>query len=325
MAFSTMRPHLWALAGLAVLGFAAPAAAEYPEKPIRIVVPFPPGGATDTLARQLAGDMSTSMGVPVVVDNRAGAGGITGAEIAANADPDGYTIMLTSGGLVQLPNLHADLPFDPLTDFAPLSEIVRTYNVLVVPVSSGITTFEQFVERMKAEPGQHSYGTYGAGSTAHIYGELLNQRAGLDLTHIPYRGSGPLMTDVLAEMLSLGMPDNVSVRPHMESGRFVPIAVSGTERSSFLPDVPTLAELGYEDFEAYSWVSAFAPAGVPDEILDRLSDELVKASNSPAMKELSDNLGLLLVGSDRQTFAASVKEDFDGWKKLIAETGVTLE
>lgn len=313
------------LAAAALLAAPSLAAAEYPDKPIRIVIPYPPGGATDTIGRQLAHELSERLKTPVVIDNRGGAGGIPGAELASRATPDGYTLMLTVTSLVQQPALRNDISFDVEKAFDPISEIGRTHNLLVVPASSGIKTFEDFVSRMKAEPGKHSYGSYGAGTSAHIYGEMLKKQAGIDLTHVPYRGGNPLAIDILGEALTLGIVDNVSIQPHMNSGKFNVIAVTGADRSPLAPEAPKLAELGLTGFDTYGWIGMFAPAGVPDPILDRLSDEATAIVAGDTMGALIEKVGLVKVGSDRKAFTETVRNDLALWAKLVKDTGVTLD
>lgn len=313
------------LAAALFLSMSGQAFADYPERSIRIVVPYPAGGATDTLARQIAQGLSQAWNTPVIVDNRAGASGITGAEHVVTSTPDGYTLLMSIVALAQLSALHSDLPFDVKTDLEPLSEVARSQNLLVVPKSHGITTWEEFVARVTAEPGQHTYGSYGAGTSSHIYGEMLKQQTGLDLVHVPYRGAAPLITDILGEMVTLGIVDNGSIRAHMDSDRFNVIAATGAERSPLAPDAPTLGELGLEGFDTYGWFGMFAPAGVPDEILDKLSDELVRVIVGEEMTKLFSNLGLQQVGSDRATFSQVVESDLELWNTMVEQTGVTLE
>lgn len=307
------------------LGMTAPAMAEYPERAIRIIVPYPAGGGTDTLARQISQQLSESWGQPVVVENRPGASGITGAEVVATSAPDGYTLLMSIVALAQLSALHESLPFDVAEDFAPLAEVARSQNLLVVPKSFGIETWEQFVERVTAEPAQHSYGSYGAGTSSHIYGELLKIQTGLDLVHVPYRGAAPLITDVLGDMVTLGIVDTTSIRPHLESDRFNTIAVTGGERSPLAPDAPTLGELGLEGFDSYGWFGLFAPAGVPEDILDKLSTELVGIIRSDAMVATMESFGLQPGEADRHGFSEIVVRDLQGWSDVIGETGITLE
>ncbi len=313
------------LMAVTLLGLSGQTLAEYPERTIRIVVPYPAGGATDTLARQIAQGLSDAWGESVIVDNRPGASGITGANIVARGRKDGYTLLMGITAMTQLPALYATLPFDVDDDFEPLNEVARSQNLLVVPKSMNVTTFEEFVARVKAEPGQHSYGSYGNGTSAHIHGELLKQQTGLDLVHVPYRGSAPLMTDVLGERLSLGIVDAGSIRPHMDSDRFNVIAVSGVERSDLVPEVPTLKELGLTGFEPYGWFGMFAPSGVPDDILDKLSAEIARIIATEEMADVIRGFGLRPVGSDRDGFADTVDSDLKVWTSVIRQTGIKIE
>lgn len=299
--------------------------ADYPERTIRIIVPYPAGGATDTLARQIAQGLSARWDTPVIVDNRPGASGITGSNVVARGRKDGYTLLMGIVAMAQLPALYSTLPFDVASDFEPLTEVARSQNLLVVPKSLGITTYEEFVELVKSQPGQHSYGSYGNGTSAHIYGEMLKQQTGLDLVHIPYRGAAPLVTDVLGERLSLGIVDAGSIRPHMESGRFNVIAVTGADRSSLVPDAPSLGELGLEGFDTYGWFGMFAPTGVPDDILEKLATEIADIINTAELTSTMRGFGLQPTGGDRATFQKVVQDDLKMWTEMIEATGVQLE
>ncbi|MBZ2187547.1 tripartite tricarboxylate transporter substrate binding protein [Alcanivorax sp. JB21] len=316
---------LAALLTVCLLSVSSLAMADYPERTIRIIVPYPAGGATDTLARQIAQGMSETWGQSVIVDNRPGASGITGSNQVARSRKDGYTLLMGIVALAQLPALHANLPFDVAEDFAPLTEVARSQNLLVVPKSHGIATFEELLARVKAEPGEHSYGSYGNGTSAHIYGEMLKQQTGMDLVHIPYRGAAPLITDVLGERLTLGIVDAGSVRAHLDSGRFNVIAVTGAERSELVPEVPTLGELGLENFDPYGWFGMFAPAGVPEPILETLSTEIARIIHSDEVSEVMRGFGLRPVGNDRETFAETVRSDLDVWTSVIEQTGIRIE
>lgn len=322
---SILRKAVAGLCTALLVSLSTQAFADYPERTVRIVVPYPAGGATDTLARQVAQGLSQAWDSPVIVDNRAGASGITGAENVATSTPDGHTLLFSIVALAQLAALHETLPFDVATDFAPLSEVARSQNLLVVPKSLGVESFEEFIERVRSEPGQHAYGSYGAGTSSHIYGEMLKTATASDLVHVPYRGAAPLITDILGEMVALGIVDNGSIRPHMDSDRFNVIAATGAERSPLAPDAPTLGELGYEGFETYGWFGMFAPAGVPEDILDTISEELVRVIGGEEMTSLIDNLGLQQVGSDRASFSQVIQSDLELWNALIAQTGVTID
>lgn len=325
MILRSLNRFLAGLMAVTLLALSGQALADYPERTIRIVVPYPAGGATDTLARQIAQGLSDAWGGSVIVDNRPGASGITGANMVARSRKDGYTLLMGITAMAQLPALYATLPFDVERDFEPLTEVARSQNLLVVPKSLNISTFEQFVARVKAEPGQHSYGSYGNGTSAHIHGELLKQKTGMDMVHIPYRGAAPLVTDVLGERLSLGIVDAGSIRSHLDSGRFNVIAVSGAARSDLVPDVPTLGELGLSDFEPYGWFGMFAPAGVPEDILAKLSTEIARIINTEEVGDVMRGFGLRPVGNDRKAFTATVDNDLKVWTTVIRQTGIKIE
>ena len=325
MLLQRLKKHFAYGIALVLLLAGVQAFADYPERTIRIIVPYPAGGATDTLARQIAQGLSDAWGESVIVDNRPGASGITGANIVKQGRKDGYTLLMGIVAMAQLSALHSNLPFDVEADFEPLSEVARSQNLLVVPKSLGVTTWEQFVERVKAEPGQHSYGSYGAGTSSHIYGEMIKQQTGLDLVHIPYRGAAPLVTDVLGERLTLGIVDAGSIRSHLDSGRFNVIGVTGATRSDLVPDAPTLTELGYENFDSNGWFGMFAPAGVSPDILDKLSAEIARIIGTEEVTTTIKGFGLYPAGTQRDAFAEVVKGDIEMWTEMIRKTGVTLD
>lgn len=314
-----------ALLAVAVLGVATGAQGAYPDKPVRLVVPYPAGGGADTIARTLGKELSERWQRPVIIDNRPGASGITGGNAVARAKPDGLTLLLGITAMAQLPALYANLPFDVRKDFEPISEIARSQDFLVVPNRFGISSLEQFLARMKAEPGEHSYGSYGTGTSSHIHGEMLRKQAGLDLVHVPYRGAAPLITDVLGERLTLGVVDTGSVRSHLNTGRFEVLAVTGAERSPLLPETPTLTELGYRDYEPYGWYALFAPAGVPTAILDELSEAVQTIVAQDNVQDILHGLGLRPVGNSRSEFAKIYDADVGTWTRVIEDTGIRLE
>lgn len=300
----------------ALLAFAAVAAQAqpYPNKPIRLVAPFPPGGEIDLVARGLGQKMTESMGQPVVVENVAGAAGAIGSERVAKSAPDGYTILLgatTTHGIN--PALNAKLPYDAVKDFTPISLVTTIPHVLVVNAAVPATTLAEFVKLAKGKPGL-PYGSAGNGSPHHLAGALFANLAGFEATHVPYKGVGPSIADLISGQISFMSVGVTAADPHVKSGKVRPLALAAPAR---LPgyDVPTYGEQGYKGFEIMAWYAVFAPAGLPPEITARLSSEVAKGTNSPDFRERLRSLGATPVGGTSQELAAHVRTDIDRWTR----------
>ena len=313
-------------AALLALAGAAAAQGHFPSRPITIVVGFAAGGATDTAARIIARKLSENLGVSVVVDNRAGAGGNIAHQQVANAAPDGYTILLGSvGPLAVAPHLVKDLPYDPQKDLAPLTMGVMFPNILVVNPSVPAKTLQEFVALAREKPGTLEYGSTGVGSAANMAGELLKQRAKIDLTHVPYKGGGPAMPDILGGRIASYWSPPSTVLPYIQSGKLRPLASSGAARSPVLPDVPTVAESGFPGFEASNWYAFVAPGKTPPEILDRLNAELVKVLNTPDIREQLLQHGLEPRPGTREELAAYIRKETETWGKVIRAANIKAE
>ena len=313
-------------AALLALAGAAAAQGHFPSRPITIVVGFAAGGATDTAARIIARKLSENLGVSVVVDNRAGAGGNIAHQQVANAAPDGYTILLGSvGPLTVAPHLVKDLPYDPQKDLAPLTMGVMFPNILVVNPSVPAKTLQEFVALAREKPGTLEYGSTGVGSAANMAGELLKQRAKIDLTHVPYKGGGPAMPDILGGRIASYWSPPSTVLPYIQSGKLRPLASSGAARSPVLPDVPTVAESGFPGFEASNWYAFVAPGKTPPEILDRLNAELVKVLNTPDIREQLLQHGLEPRPGTREELAAYIRKETETWGKVIRAANIKAE
>src|SRR5512140_1202101 len=276
-----MRKMLLLLALLApTLGAQAQS---YPSKPIRLVCPFPPGGAVDIASRAVAHELTQILGQPVTVDNRPGAGGNIGAEITAKSAPDGYTLLMTTSGIMGInPALYSKLPFDPIKDFAPISMLVSLNNVLVLHPSVPAKSVQEVIALAKAQPGKLTYASSGNGTSIHLSGELFKTMTGVDMLHIPYKGSAPAVTDLLGGQVNM-MFDNIpSSLPHIKAGKLRALAVTGAKRSQLLPDLPTIAEAGVPGYESYVWFGVVAPAGTPSSIVQRLNAAIAKAAAAPA-------------------------------------------
>ena len=311
---------------LLVAGAASGADQSYPNRPIRFVVPFAPGGSTDTLARTLGQKLSEAMGQQLVVDNRSGASGNIGTETVARAAPDGYTILL--GYIANLaigPSLYEKLPFDPVRDFAPITQLAASPNIFVAHPSVPAKSFKEFVAHAKANPNKVNFASAAVASPGHLAGELLNAAAGIQMQHVPYKGSGQAVIDLLAGNVQVMFSGMSSVMPHIKAGKLRPLAVTGAKRSPAVPELPTIAESGFPRFEATAWYGVLAPAGTPRPIITRLHGEIVKALGLPDVRERLNNVGFEIVGSTPEEFGAYIKSEITKWAKVVKASGVKPE
>ena len=301
-------------------------AQNYPNRPIRMIVPFSPGGAADTPGRMLMHKVSEALGQQVIIDNRPGAGGTIGAEAVAKAAPDGYTLVLgTTSTHAVAPNVYARIGYDPVKDFAPISLVAVTPYLLVVNPSMNVKSLPEFVGYVKARPGKLNYASAGTGSTTHLAMEMLKGAAGLYIVHIPYNGNGPAGTAVIAGQVEILFGSLPAVLPHAKSGRVRPIAVGTPKRSPSLPEVPTVAESGFPGFDASLWLAVMAPAGTPAPVVDRLHKEIVAAIASPDAADALSKAGAEPVTSTPAELAAMVKDGVDKYAKVVKQAGVKAE
>jgi tripartite-type tricarboxylate transporter receptor subunit TctC len=301
-------------------------AQDYPRKPVRLIVPFAPGGGNDAVARTIAQQMSASLGQQIVIDNRSGAGGVVGAELAAKAPPDGYTLFLGGvGSLAVNPNLHARLPYDPLKDFAPITLIASAPSVLVVHPSVPARTLAEFTALARANPGKLNYASNGNGSSAQLAAVMYEAFAGVQLMHVPYKGLSPALVDLLSGEVQAMFSSIVAIGPHIQSGKLRPLAVTGKKRASPLPGVPTIAESGYPDYEAGSWYGLLAPAGTPREIVARLQGDAVKALEQPEVRGRLAGEGAEPIGSTPEEFAAYIRSELARMGRLIRDAHIHIE
>ncbi|WP_394706549.1 Bug family tripartite tricarboxylate transporter substrate binding protein [uncultured Hydrogenophaga sp.] len=300
-------------------------------KPVRIVVPFAPGGTTDILARVIAPELSKALGQSFVVDNRAGAGGNIGAEIVAKSPGDGYTLLMGTVGTHGINKaLYAKLPYDPQKDFVPVTLVAGVPNVMIMNTQRakalGINTVADFVRYAKANPGKLNMASSGNGTSIHLAGELFKSRNGIFMTHIPYRGSGPAMTDMLAGAMDVMFDNLPSAMPHIQAGNLKAFAVTSAVRSTALPDVPTVAEAGnLPGFEASSWFGLLAPAGTPADIVGRIQQETAKALNSPAVKERLLAQGAIPGGNTPAEFASMIQSEITKWAAVVKTSGARVD
>ena len=307
--------------------FAAGAAAQdYPNRIVRVIVPATAGGGADIIARIFSQPLGRSLGQNVVVDNRPGAANIIGTELVAKSAPDGYTLLLgTTGPLANNPLLYAKLPYDSLKDFAPISNVANSAFVLVVHPSLPSQSVKELIALAKARPGQLSYASWGHGSSTHLATVLLTTMSGIDLVHVPYKGSGNAMPDMLAGNVQLAFDSMLSSVPYIGSGRLRPLGVSALKRAGVLPQVPTLSEAGLEGFEAGSWYGFLAPAKTPRDIVARLNEEILKALKLPEVQERLASLGTDPIGSSPAQFDEQIRRDLAKWGKVVQAAGIRPE
>ena len=301
------------------------AAQDYPTKPIRLIAPFAPGGPTDLFARLMGAKLGERLGQPVLVENRPGAGGSVGAEVAAKASPDGYTLILVSSSFAVNATLYPKLPYDTLRDFAPVTLLASAPFLLVAHASVPAGNVRELVALAKAKPGALNYGSGGSGSGPHIVAELFKSTAGLDIVHIPYKGTGPLIAALVAGDVQLAFGNMFALVPQVKSGRLKAIAITGRERSSALPEVPTVAESGLPGFEAAGVHGLLAPAGTPRRVIDKLNAECVAILRSPEVRAQLASDGAEPVGNTPEQYAAQIAAEMHKWSKLIVERGIRAE
>ncbi len=320
------RALLAALFVVTLAGALPVCAQEYPRKPIRLIVPFAPGGGNDTVARAISQSAGASLGQPVVVDNRAGAGGILGAELAAKSPADGYTLFLGGVGSHAVnPNLHAKLPYDPVKDFAPITLIASAPSVLVVNPSLPARTLAEFTALAKASPGRINYASNGNGSSAQLAAVLYESMAGVQMVHVPYKGLAPALVDLLAGEVQAMFSSVVAIVPNIKAGRLRALAVTGKRRAALLPEVPTLDESGVPGYEAGSWYGILAPAGTPQAVVAKLHEAIVRALAQPEVRERLVSEGAEVIGSTPEAFAAHITAELARMGKLIRDAGIRME
>jgi len=301
---------------------AASAAQNYPNRPIRFIVPFPPGGGNDIVGRIVAQKLSESLGVSVVVDNRGGAGGTIGTDVTAKASPDGHTMLINNVSLAVNATLIEKLPYDTLKDLAPISLLGRQPNVLVVHPSVAASSVSELLALARAKPGQITYGSGGVGTASHLATELLKLMTRTEMVHVPYKGLGPALTDLMGGRLQLIISTLASALAQVKSGKLKPLAVTTAQRSSFFPELPTMGEAGVAGYEFSTWYGLLVPARTPAPVVGRLNSETVKALNSPALKQQFAAQGLEPASSTPSEFGAYLKSETAKWAKVIRAANI---
>ncbi|MEK7231567.1 MAG: tripartite tricarboxylate transporter substrate binding protein [Pseudomonadota bacterium] len=321
------RSRVRLLIGLAWLAcMAGTALAQgYPAGPVRMIVPFPAGGGVDSAGRILAQKLGESYGKSFIIENRGGANGNIGTEVAAKSPKDGYTLLFTGAGLVTNPSLYAKIPYDVARDFEPISLMALGPNVLVVHPSLPVKSVKELVALAKAKPGQIGFAGSGSGSTPHLAGELFNSLAAVKMVHIPYRGSGPAMIGVLSGETPVMFLPAINAGPHVKSGRMRALAVTSTSRLAAMPGLPTVAESGLRGYESSQWYGLLAPAGAPEDILNSLSAHVVKTMQAADIRQRLTADGIVPVGSTREQFTAHIKSELVKWAKVIKQSGARID
>ena len=319
-----MKSRLWQL-GLIAAACGQVWAQSYPNKPIRVIVPFPPGGANDIAMRTLNLRLPALLGQTLIIDNRAGAGGNVGAELAAKTPPDGYTLLAANNSLIMNASLYRKLPYEPFRDFAPIAMMATSPNMVVSHPQLPVRTVQALVALAKSQPGQLSYGSPGAGTSSHLAGELFKARTGSNIVHIAYKGAGPLTVDQIGGHVMLSFSAPIVSKAHIDAGKLRAIAVTSEKRWAAMPDLPSVAESGYPNFDVYVWVAMFAPAGTPKPIIDRVAGDITKALDSREVKERYATTSIDAPVSTPDTLAAFLKKDFAVWDKLIKAQGIRLD
>jgi len=310
------------------LGVAAPAWAQanaFPTKPIRIIVPYPPGGLVDPVARVLAQKLTEAWGQPVVIDNKPGAGTILGTQQLAKAAPDGYTVILASSNHAVNPAMHEKLPYDSVKDFVPITLVATIPMMLTVHPSMPVSSVPELVALLKKQPGKYNFSSTGNGGTTHLAGELFKSMTGVDIVHVPHKGSGPSVMSVMAGESHMTFDTVYLQLPQVREGKLRALAVSTSKRTQLAPDVPTVSESGPTGFEAYTWIGFLAPAGTPGEIVQKWHQEIVRILQMPEIRNRQISQGLEPVGSTPEQFSAFIRTEMDKWARVTRQAGIKAE
>jgi tripartite-type tricarboxylate transporter receptor subunit TctC len=316
--------HFAASAALLLAALGAQAQT-WPAKPVKLVVTYPPGGTVDAVARVIAPRLSTRLGQPVVVDNRAGAGGAIGGDVVAKSPADGYTVLLDASNHAQNPALRSKMPFDTLRDFASVSLLVKVPNVLVVNPATSINSVKDLMAQAKAKPGEIDYASSGNGSAQHLAAELFSSMAGIKINHVAYKGGGPALTDVMAGQVPVFFASLASSLPYIQGGKLRAVAVTGKARSPVLPQIPTVAEAGLPGYEVYEWNGVFVPAATPVPVVERLSKELAAVLKEPDVRTRLEAMGAEVVGSSPAELDAFRRAELSKWSKLAKDNKIQLD
>lgn len=310
---------------VALVACSCAAAQDFPGKPLRFVVPFPPGGSADILARTVGDKLAAALGQPVIVENRPGAGGIVGAETVAKSAPDGHTLLFANTNIAINPSLYKSLPYDTAKAFAPVILMVSVPNLLLVAEDVPANSLADLIALAKASPGKLNYASAGNGTFPHLAIELFKLHAGISLTHIPYKGAAPALNALLAKEVQVLSNDLLNALSHVKAGKVKALAITGTARSPAIPEIPTMAEAGLKDYAAVGWQGVMVPAGTPAAVVARLNAEIDKALKEPALRDRLTAQGLEVVGGSVQRFADFARRDTERWRGAVAASGAKID
>ncbi|RYX92346.1 MAG: tripartite tricarboxylate transporter substrate binding protein BugE [Comamonadaceae bacterium] len=321
------RRYLFALSGLALAIASGSALAQnYPNKVVKLQVPFAPGGTTDIVARVISEPLGKALGQSVIVENKAGGGGVVGATETARAQPDGYSLgVATVSTTAANPAINPKIPYNPLTDFTPIINIAATPNIIAVHPSFPAKNYKEFIAELKKNPGKYSYSSSGTGGIGHLQMELYKNLSGTFVTHIPYRGAGPALNDTVAGQVNMIFDNLPSALPFIQQKRLVPIVVAAPQRLAVLPDVPTFKELGLEPVNRMAYYGVLGPKGLPKEVVDKVSAGVKKALEDPAVRKRIEDTGSLIVSNTPEQFTAQIKAEYEVYKKVVTDAKLTLE
>lgn len=315
-----------AIASIALAGTSAVAQAQYPTRTVKLQVPFAPGGTTDIIARVIAEPLGKALGQPVVIENKAGGGGVVGATETVRSAPDGYSLgMATVSTTAANPAINPKIPYNPVTDFTPIINIAATPNLIAVHPSFPARDYKAFIAELKAKPGQYSYASSGTGGIGHLQTELFKSLAGVFLTHIPYRGAGPALNDTVAGQVPIIFDNIPSALPFVQANRLVPIVVAAPQRLAVLPNVPTFKEMGLEPVNRMAYYGILGPKGLPREVVDRINAAARKALEDPAVRKRIEDTGSLVVGNSPAEFAAQMKAEYEVYRQVVTQQKLSLD
>lgn len=319
------RILILALTIIAVGGISSARAQSYPDKVIKLVVPWPPGGLVDVLGRVLGQKMSDSLGQPIIVENRPGAGGNIGTDAVAKSPPDGYTLLVATSAHAMNASIYRTLAFDPVGDFTPIVLAARAASILVVNPSVPAKSLKELIALAQAKPGKLTYASAGIGTPAHLYAEMLKSRADIDIMHVPYKGAPPAMVDLLGGRVDMLFANMTVALPQIQSGKLRAIGITSSQRSPYLTDVPTLSESGLPGFDATQWLGILGPKSLPENIVVKLNAEANKALQAPDVKKALATHGMDVVGSTPKEFGDTLKADIARWSEVVKRAGVTMD